>query len=168
MLWWSVGVAVSMDTLLAPTNSPSPTYLLPSLANRRAPLRIPHANQPLPRASAGRKRGGNTPYTTPTWALPWQAAQTGAQERRRQARMWGWEGKLGGVGGAQSASLPSTCKLAPSRTLPHTIARVPMTLPQVPARNSRPFHANPHGASPSAAASWCCPRCPRAAGRSRR
>ena len=115
MLWWSVGVAVSMDTLLAPTNSPSRTYLLPSLANRPTPLHTPHANQPLPRGPAGRKRGGNTPYTTPTWAVPWQAAQTGAQERRRQARMWGWEGKLGGVGGAQSASLPSTCKGAPPR-----------------------------------------------------
>ena len=63
--------------------------------------------------------------------------------------MWSLRGKLGGCGGAQSASLPSAFKLAPPCPVSHATAAVPMTLPQVPARSSPPFYANPHGASPS-------------------
>ena len=68
---WGGRLAVSIDTLLALTNSP-PRHHTP--AQPRQPssaLPKAHANQPLPRGPAGRKRGGNTPSITPTWAAPW-------------------------------------------------------------------------------------------------
>ena len=70
--------------------------------------------------------------------------------------MCGSEGKLGGVGGAQSASLPSTCKGAPPRTSPDAQTPTPMRFHPVLRAPAPPVHASPWGAPPSSSASRLC------------
>ena len=126
---------------------------LPSLSSPRAPLPLPNPNQPCARGVAGLRSCPVTPTSSPLRSAPCHAAQTSVHERRREARMCGSEGKLGGVGGAQSASLPSTCKGAPPRTSPDAQTPTPMRFHPVLRAPAPPVHASPWSAPPSACAS---------------
>ena len=119
----------------------------------RAPLPLPNPNQPCARGVAGLRSCLATPNSSPLRSAPCHAAQTSVHERRREARMCGSEGKLGGVGGAQSASLPSTCKGAPPRTSPDAQTPTPMRFYPVLRAPAPPVHASPWSAPPSACAS---------------
>ena len=133
---------------------------LPSLSSPRAPLPLPNPNQPCARGVAGLRSCPVTPTSSPLRSAPCHAAQTSVHERRREARMCGSEGKLGRVGGAQSASLPSTCKGAPPRTSPDAQTPTPMRFHPVLRAPAPPVHASPWSAPPSSASrrsvQGCC------------
>ena len=106
-------------------------------------------NQPCARGVAGLRSCPVTPTSSPLRSAPCHAAQTSVHERRREARMCGSEGKLGRVGGAQSASLPSPLKLAPPRTSLDVRKHTPMSFHRALRASAPPVHASPWGPPPS-------------------
>ena len=137
---------------LAPISCPASPTVPPRSTH---PTRTSHCPGALPVANA-----------VPTHPTPPPRGQSPGKQRRRAHKsvddrpaMWGWEGKLGGVGGAQSASLPSTCKGAPPRTSPDAQTPTSMRFHPVLRAPAPPVHASPWSTPPSSSASRRSVRC---------
>lgn len=127
--------------------------MLSSFSSPRAPLATYHTNQPSPRGVAGLESCPSTPTAAPCGLHPATQRRQACTSADRRPRCEAETGKVGRVGGAQSASLPSTCKGAPPRTSPDAQTFTPMRFHPVLRAPAPPVHASPWSAPPSACAS---------------